>query len=183
MELPSKFLEQIAFKTRPKIEEQRLIVMNKGTHEEHLYQPLQTNKKPFKIGVTFLTGYNGIYNVTNKNTKFYLLKSMTDKEGYIQITIPPGAYEIESLNNEIKRRIVDDAHYTEADYPFTSKPNFPILGSIVEISSQGPNLHFYPMMVYDIVPDLMQPQFMKNITYHLIPLIFYRFIIFFSKQK
>ena len=49
MELPSKFLEQIDFKTRPKVEEHMLNVMNKSTHEEHLSQPLQTNNKQFKF--------------------------------------------------------------------------------------------------------------------------------------
>ena len=47
MELPSKFLEQIAFNTRPKIAEHMLIVMDKSTHEEHLSQPLQTNNEQF----------------------------------------------------------------------------------------------------------------------------------------
>ena len=32
MKLPSKILEQVAFKTRPKIEECMLIVMDKTTH-------------------------------------------------------------------------------------------------------------------------------------------------------
>ena len=56
MELPSKMLEQIAYNTRPKIAEHMLIVMDKSTHEEHFYQPLQKNNKQFKIAVTFLTG-------------------------------------------------------------------------------------------------------------------------------
>ena len=43
-----------------------LIVMAKSTFEEHLSQPLHTNKKQFKIAVTFLTAYNGIFNVTKK---------------------------------------------------------------------------------------------------------------------
>ena len=72
--------------------------MDKSTHEEHLFQPLQTNNKQFKIAVTFLTGYNGIFNITLKNNKFYFLKSITEDD-HIIITIPPGAYEIESLNN------------------------------------------------------------------------------------
>ena len=55
MELPSKLLEQIAFNTRPKIEEHMLTVMDKSTHEEHLSQTLQTNNKKFKIAITFLT--------------------------------------------------------------------------------------------------------------------------------
>ena len=95
MELPSKILEQIAYNTRPKIEYHMLIVINQSNHEEHLFQPLQTNNKQFKIAITFLTGYNGIFNVTNSNNKFYFLKSITDDD-HIKITIPPGAYEIES---------------------------------------------------------------------------------------
>ena len=151
MELPSKLLEQIAFNTRPKIEEHMLIFMDKSTHSEHLFQPLQTNNKQFKIAVTFLTGYNGIFNVTTENNKFYFLKSITDDD-HIQITIPPGAYEIESLNNEIKRIIIDQEHYTEANYPFSIKPNFSTLGSIIELSTQGPVITFVPD---DSIRDLL----------------------------
>ena len=143
MELPSKLLEQIAYNTRPKIEEHMLIVMNQSNHEEHLFKPLQTNNKQFKIAITFLTGYNGIFNVTNSNNKFYFLKSITD-DNHIIITIPPGAYEIESLNNEIKRIIINQEHYTEIIYPFNIKPNFSTLGNIIEISTQGPVITFIP---------------------------------------
>ena len=44
-----------------------LIVMNDSIHEENLSQPLQTNNKQFTIAITFLTGYNGIFNITGKN--------------------------------------------------------------------------------------------------------------------
>ena len=63
MELTSKLLEQIAYNTRPKTEEHMLIIMDKSTHEEHLFQPHQTNNKQFKIAVTFLSAYNGIFNI------------------------------------------------------------------------------------------------------------------------
>ena len=137
MELPSKILEQIAFNTRPKIEEHMLIVMDKSSHEEHLFQTLQTNNKQFKIAVTFLSAYNGIFNVTNSNNKFYFFKSISDDD-HIQISIRPGVYEIEALNDEIKRIIIDEGHYTDEEYPFYIKPDFNTLGSIIEISSQGP---------------------------------------------
>ena len=84
IELPSKIIEQVAFNTRPKIEGHMLKIMNKSTHVEHLSQPLQTNNKQIKIAVTFLFGYNGIFNATNSNNKFYFIKSITDKDGYIQ---------------------------------------------------------------------------------------------------
>ena len=70
-----------------------LIVMDKSSHEEDLYQPLQANNKLLKIAVTFLTGYNGIFNVTNSNNKFYFKKTITNEDGFIKITIPLGAYK------------------------------------------------------------------------------------------
>ena len=79
MELPSKLLEQIAFNTRPKIEEHMLIVMDNITHEKHLSQPLQTINEQFKITVTFLTGYNGIFNVTEKKVNFISRKQLLTK--------------------------------------------------------------------------------------------------------
>ena len=141
--LPTKLLEEIVFNTRSRIEEHILIVMDKSTHEEHLFQPLQANIKQFKIAVTFLSAYNGIFNVTNSNNKFYFFKSISDDD-HIQISIRPGVYEIEALNNEMKRIIIDEEYYTEANYPFTIKPDFNTLGSIIEISPQGPIVSFTP---------------------------------------
>ena len=106
--------------------------MDKSTHEEHLSQPLQTNNEQFKIAVTFLTVYNGFFNVTNSYNKFYLKKTITDGDDCFQITIPLVAYEIESSRNEIRRIIIDEEHFTESDYPFHIKPNFSKLGSILE---------------------------------------------------
>ena len=134
MELPSEILEQISFNTRSRIEEHMLFVTDKSTHEEHLFRPLQTNIRQFEVAVTFLTGYNGIFNVTDKHNKFYFIKSISDEDGCRQNTIPPGAYELKNLNNEIKGTFIDEEHYTESNYPFTIKPKFSTLGSIIEIS-------------------------------------------------
>ena len=84
----------------------------------------------------------GIFNVTSKNKKSCYMKSITDEDGFIQITIPPGAYEIESFNNEIKWNITDEGHFTEANYPFTIKPIFLTLESIIKTSPQGPIIGF-----------------------------------------
>ena len=126
--------------------------MDKSTHAEHLSQALQTKNKQFKIAVTFLTGYNGIFNVTNTNNKCYIKKTITDEDGFIQITIPPEAYDIESLYNEMKRFAIDEGHYTRLTYPFTIKPNFSTLGYIIEKSPQGPIISF---MFDDSVRDLL----------------------------
>ena len=151
MELPSKFLEQIAINTRPKIEEHMLFVVDKSFHEEHLSQPLQTNNKQFKIAVIFLTAYNGIFNVTNKNNKFYF-KEQPIEENFFRLTIPPGAYETESLNEELKRIIIDEGYYSENDYPCTIKPIFSTLGSIIQIKTQGPIVGF---VFDDTIGDLL----------------------------
>ena len=152
MELPSKLVEQIAYNTRLKIEEHMLIVMDKSTHEEHLFQPTQTNNKQFKIAVTFLTGYNGIFNLTNSINKFYFKKTISDEDGFVQITIPTGAYEIEALDKKVRRTNIAEAHFTAAYYPFKIKPSFSTLGSIIEVSPQGP---ISSSMFDDSIRDLL----------------------------
>ena len=47
-----------------------LSLMYESTHEEHLSQPSDTKNKQYKTVLTFLTGYKGISNVTNKNICF-----------------------------------------------------------------------------------------------------------------
>ena len=80
------------------------------------------------------------------------MKSISDEDGCKQIQIPNGAYEHENLNNEIKRIIIDEEHYTETNYPFTIEPNFSTLGSIIEISPQGLIISF---MFDDSMRDLL----------------------------
>ena len=152
MELPSKLLEQMAFNTRPKLEEHLLIVMDKSTYAEYLSQPLQTNNKQFNVAVTFLTSYNGIFNLTDSNNKFFFMKTNTVEDGFVKITIPHGAYEIEALDKELKRIFSGEDHFTEAIYPFRINPKFSTLGSIIEISPQGPIISF---MFDDSVRDLL----------------------------
>ena len=45
---------------------------------------------------------------------------------------------------ESKRLISEEEDFTEANYTFTLKANFSTLGSIREISSQGPLISFLP---------------------------------------
>ena len=100
-----------------------LVYMDESTHEEHLIQPPQTHFKHFKKAVTILTGYNGFSKVTNKNNEIYFAKSNIDKDGFIQTTVNQGSRQGKSFNDEIKRVIIDEGLLTEADYPFTIKPN------------------------------------------------------------
>ena len=56
------------------------------------------------------------------------------------------------MNDEIKRIIIEEGHFTEADYPFKIKANFSTLGSITEISRQEPLISFLPD---DSIRDLL----------------------------
>ena len=69
-------------------------------------------------------------------------------------TIPPGTYELENLNDEIKRIPSEKGFFTDASSPFTIKPIFTTLGSIIEISSTitGSQIAFTP---YDSIRDLL----------------------------
>ena len=48
------------------------------------------------------------------------------------------------MNNEIKRIVTDEEHYTESKYPFLFEPKFSTLGSIIETSTQRPIITFVP---------------------------------------
>ena len=115
--------------------------MENSIHEEHLSQPLQTKNKQFNLAVTSPSGYNGIFNVTTKNNKFCSTNTISDDD-FIQISMLSGAYEFESLNNESRRIIIEEEHFTEAEYAFTIKPNFLTRRPFIEISEQGPLFSF-----------------------------------------
>ena len=85
--------------------------------------------------------YNRIFNVTTLNNKFYFKKGFNEGD-FIQTTIPQGAYELEALNNEIKRVIIEEGYHSENNYQFIIKPNFSTLGSIREINQTGPIISF-----------------------------------------
>ena len=84
---------------------------------------------------------------------FFFKKTISEEDGFVQITILRRTYGIEALNDEIKRIIIDEEHYTEANYPFKIKPNFSTLGSIIEISPQIPIISF---MFDDSMKDLLE---------------------------
>ena len=159
-----------------------LVVIDKVTHEEHLSEPLQTNKKKFKIAITFLTGDNAIFKVTSSNNKIRSAKSLTDEDGFIQITISPGTYEIETSKNEIGRNIIEESHFTDLDYPFTKKPNFSTLGSIIEKFWQQPIFSFKPT---DNIRNLLKfNASTKNVEWNLSPKVIeiYLSIKYFSNE-
>ena len=62
----------------------------------------------------------------------FFTKSFTD-DYFSVISIPPGAYEKESLNHDIKRIVFKDGYFTEENHPFAIQQKFSTLGSIIEM--------------------------------------------------
>ena len=85
-----------------------------------------------------------VFLLLQKKKQFFFRKSISDYDGFIQITIPERVCEIESLKKEIKRLIFDEGQFSETNYPFPIKLNFSTLGSIIQISTQGPVITFVP---------------------------------------
>ena len=79
--------------------------MEESNHEEHLSHPLQANKEQFQKAITFLIGYNGIFDITNKKSEFSF-KVSNNEDDFTVSSISPEACGIESLNNEIN--IIDE---------------------------------------------------------------------------
>ena len=127
-----------------------------------------------------MTGYNGIFNVTNKKIKFYFTKSTTDKGVFIHITNPPVAYENESLNDETNRNKIEEGHFAEINYPLQLNHFFSNLGGTIEIPRQKPLVNFTTDYIIIEIRGFNAKTFMKNITYHLIQLTFYHLTILIS---
>ena len=90
-------MEKKAFNTRHNVEKHMLIVMDVSIHEQNSCEPKQAKKGQLKLAVAFLPDYKGIFNVTNKNNNFIFVSAFEGAEYYV-IIIPPGAYDIKSLD-------------------------------------------------------------------------------------
>ena len=60
---------------------------------------------------------------------------------------------MEALNDEFRRKILNEGHFIGTVYRFTLKPNFSSLGSIRETSRQEPLISFLPD---DNIRDLLE---------------------------
>ena len=106
--------------------------MDKSTYKEQLPEQLITNNKQFKISVSLLPGYSGIFNVNDKKNKSQFATSINHDDFKVN-TVPQGDNELESFDDESKRNITKKSSYTEQNYFCAIKPNFSAFGSFTEI--------------------------------------------------
>ena len=76
-----------------------LFFISKSSHEEHLAQALQTDKK---WNSCYLSSWLNWYFQRYKQKYWVLLTISFIDDDFNEIITPPGAYEVESLNTELK---------------------------------------------------------------------------------
>ena len=80
----------------------------------------------YVIGVSSFNTYNSIFNVTSKNNKIIYFDGLMY---WKEIILPPGAYEIEQINDEIARQLSFE------ESPIILEANTATLHSIIRLSS------------------------------------------------
>ena len=74
-----------------------------------------------------------VFLVKFENKKKLCFTNSCNDDDFNLNNIPPRAYELESLNNEIKQICFTEGYFAELNYPIVFKPNFSTLGSFTEI--------------------------------------------------
>jgi hypothetical protein len=86
---------------------------------KHLYRfptPIKLNpKRNYEMGLQYITTSNYLVNITEKNNKF--IYSADGGVKWNTITIEKGAYEMTSLESEIKRQLALNKHYNANSTP------------------------------------------------------------------
>ena len=100
-----------------------LIDKDESKFKKRLSQPLQIIIKQFQLAITFLTGCIGIFNVTDKRIKIFIISISESSENNV-ITIAPGAYELEILDREYKRIIINEGNTRLTVFNQTKNLNF-----------------------------------------------------------
>ena len=87
----------------------------------------------YVIGVTSFNTYNSIFNVTSENNKIIYFDELLYCKEFV---LPPGAYEIEQINDEIARHFASESfnNITIDSAPIKLEANTATLRSIIRLS-------------------------------------------------
>ena len=73
-----------------------------------------------------------VFSFLQTKNKIFSTKSVNDEDHSVT-TIPPRTFKLERLNDEIKRKYIEEGYFTEENYAFVIEPTFSSLASIIEI--------------------------------------------------
>ena len=62
---------------------------------------------------------------------FYFTTAIDD-HNFSELTIAPGAYELENLNEENEHKTFEEEYFKNGIYPCVIKPNFSTLDSLIQ---------------------------------------------------
>ena len=120
-----KILTDIEKNTRP-LPQIPLEVKYKTNHfKMDLQDSIDLTDGNYVIGVSSFNTYNSIFNVTSKNNKIIYFDGLMY---WKEILLPPGAYEIEQINDEIARQL------SLEESPIILEANTATLHSIIRLS-------------------------------------------------
>ena len=141
-----------------------LTLHGRGCDETNLrasYSPtIKLNpEKKYEIAFLYLKSYHSIPNISEENNTFKY--STDDGVTWKIITIATGSYELDTINNEIQRQMIDKGDYDETKNEFyiTISANLSRLTAIVNIkdpsyqvdfgvdNSIGSTLGFLPLVI------------------------------------
>ena len=124
-----KILTDIEKNTRP-LPQIPLEVKYKTNHfKMNLQDSIDLTDGNYVIGVSSFNTYNSIFNVTSKNNKIIYFDGLLY---WKEILLPPGAYEIEQINDEIARQLSLEVDFTES--PIILEANTATLHSLIRLS-------------------------------------------------
>ena len=123
-----KILSEIEKNTRPLPQIPLEVKYNTNYHRMNLTDSIDLSDGNYVIGVTSFNTYNSIFNVTSKNNRFIYYDSVM---GMKEIILLPGAYEIDQINAEISRQIMNESILSES--PITIEADTSTLRSIIRL--------------------------------------------------
>ena len=124
-----KILADIEKKTRPLPQIHLEVKLKTNHYKMDLQESIDLTYGNYEIGVSSFNPYNSIFNVTSENNKIIFFDGLL----YWKILVlPPGAYEIEQINDEISRQLQVEAE-SLGDNPIQLEANIGTLHSIMSL--------------------------------------------------
>ena len=120
------YLEEISGNTKREHDFSILLSNNLNDFTTNIYPPLQLDNN-WSVGLLNFSVYNNIQNINSSNNLFRY--SINGGTNWKLITLTPGSYEIDTINNEITRLMA-----ANGDTGITISANTITLGSVVQIT-------------------------------------------------
>ena len=126
-----KLLTEIEKNTRPLPQKPLEVKYETNSFEMDLQDSIDLTDGKYVIGVSSFNTYNSIFIVTYINNKIIIFNGSFN---WTEILLPPGAYEIEQINDEVSRQLhIEIENFGEP--PIKIEANTATLHSIIRLTN------------------------------------------------